>query len=270
MGDLGNVLIMGDVHGQLSKVRRILVNEAQVMDPHDRWVGGDATLCFVGDYVDRGPDGIGCIDLIMSLERQAADAGGRVIALLGNHDILFMAAYLYPNKRSSGPLRIFRRDWEASGGVASDMERLTALHLDWLRVRPAMMLIDDLLLIHADSLLYYRYGKSVEEVNQALSDVLHGDNRGAWDRLLDHFGSRFAFMDDPKDRLDRSGVERAREFLKRYGGRRIVHGHTPIPKVTDLLPEEVDRPFGYADGLCINVDAGMYSGSEGFIYRVAR
>ena len=40
------------------------------------WSGGRASLWLLRDYVDRGPDGVGVIELIMRLQEQAADAGG--------------------------------------------------------------------------------------------------------------------------------------------------------------------------------------------------
>ena len=46
--------VMGDIHGQIDKMRAVLI-EAELIDPEDRWVGGAATLWFMGDYFDRGP-----------------------------------------------------------------------------------------------------------------------------------------------------------------------------------------------------------------------
>ncbi|HEX9439253.1 MAG TPA: serine/threonine protein phosphatase, partial [Roseiflexaceae bacterium] len=53
-----------------------------------------------------------------------------------------------------------------------------------------------------------------------------------------------------------------------FGGRQIVHGHTPISSMRRCLPEEVVEPLVYAGGLCVNVDGGMYLGGPGFVYQV--
>ncbi len=45
-------------------------------------------LVQVGDLIDRGPSMRGTLDFVMALEPSAAKAGGRVVALLGNHEIL--------------------------------------------------------------------------------------------------------------------------------------------------------------------------------------
>ncbi|HET7303334.1 MAG TPA: metallophosphoesterase, partial [Segeticoccus sp.] len=76
---------VSDLHGHLTRVRGALT-EAGLTDGDDRWTGGDAVLWVLGDLMDRGPDGIGVLDLVQSLQRQAAEQGGAVHALLGNHD----------------------------------------------------------------------------------------------------------------------------------------------------------------------------------------
>jgi calcineurin-like phosphoesterase family protein len=58
-----------------------------VIDTRDRWIAKKAILVQTGDVVDRGPDSRKAIDLIRKLERDAQRAGGRVYALLGNHEL---------------------------------------------------------------------------------------------------------------------------------------------------------------------------------------
>jgi hypothetical protein len=76
--------------------------------------------------------------------------------------------------------------------------------------------------------------------------------------LLDVFSEHNAFIDR---------TDLAQSFLHTFGGERIVHGHTPITKVTGQPPEEVTDPYVYADGLCVNVDQCLYRGGPGFVYR---
>ena len=45
-----------------------------------------------GDYLDRGTDIRQVLDLLMRLEREAKSAGGQVIALLGNHELMNFVA----------------------------------------------------------------------------------------------------------------------------------------------------------------------------------
>jgi hypothetical protein len=87
------VVAVGDVHGDLAGFRKILV-EAGVIDGAGAWVGGDTVLVQVGDLIDRGPSMRGTLDFVMALEAAAPKQGGRVVALLGNHEILDMAGDL--------------------------------------------------------------------------------------------------------------------------------------------------------------------------------
>ena len=104
----GAVYMMGDVHGYLDKLTRLL-RECGLVDEGLHWRGGVASLWFMGDFFDRGPDGTGVVDLIMRLQREAADAGGCVEALLGNHDILIMAVQQFGYVSCGTPPRTFRQ-----------------------------------------------------------------------------------------------------------------------------------------------------------------
>src|SRR5260221_4118178 len=78
------VLIIGDVHGHLDVLLRVL-RDAGLIDHAARWTGGAATLWFTGDFVDRGTQGLAAVDCAMRLQSEAAQAGGSVACLPGNH-----------------------------------------------------------------------------------------------------------------------------------------------------------------------------------------
>jgi hypothetical protein len=81
------VVAVGDVHGGFNKLTEVL-RQARLIDNTNRWIGGTAHLVQTGDVVDRGPDSKLAMELLMRLERDAEAAGGRVHALIGNHEIL--------------------------------------------------------------------------------------------------------------------------------------------------------------------------------------
>ena len=81
------IVAVGDVHGDLAGFKKILV-DAGVIDGAGAWMGGETVLVQVGDLIDRGPSARGTLDFVMALEPAAAKQGGRVVALLGNHEIL--------------------------------------------------------------------------------------------------------------------------------------------------------------------------------------
>ncbi len=59
-----------------------------LIDDEGRWTGGDAHLIQLGDVFNRGPGARRYFQALPALQAQAADAGGRVTQLLGNHEVL--------------------------------------------------------------------------------------------------------------------------------------------------------------------------------------
>jgi hypothetical protein len=257
------IYVCGDVHGQLNKLLRLL-RENGLLRANQTWGGGDTQLWFMGDFVDRGPDGIPAVDLIMRLQREAEAAGGAIRALMGNHELLFLAAHKFGKKGG------FRQAWLRNGGELDDMERATSHHIAWIQTLPAMARLNDQLLMHADALFYASYGRTVEQVNAAFARLMFDDNMATWETMLDNFSERFAFF----DRFSliptySEGGGRAQHMLTIFGGKQIIHGHTPIVYMRDELPPEMVRaPFAYASDLAVNVDGGMFMGGPGFLYRL--
>ena len=255
----GPLFVVGDVHGYLDELRAALAGVG-IIDGQDRWIAGNTRIWFLGDFTDRGPDGIGVIDLVMNLSAQAAAAGGYCRALLGNHEVLLIGAKRFGDTpvNSGAGTASFQAAWLLNGGQRSDMERLQDHHIQWMSRLDAMALADEHLLVHSDATCYLEYGQTMAGVNDAVTAALEsGDADETWD-LFRKFTKRFAFRDEE------SGAAAARELLSAYGGRRIVHGHSPIPYLLgevgsedeDFVPN-VTGPHVYADGLAIAMDGGV-------------
>jgi calcineurin-like phosphoesterase family protein len=251
---------VGDVHGCIGPLREAL-ERVGFIDERGRWAADDARLWFLGDLTDRGPDGVGVLDLVMSLQEQAADSGGRVGCLLGNHELMLLAAHLPDGYRlrmtrdddEPDAHALFRERWFGNGGQDRDSSRLTDGHLEWIAGLPAMALEREHLLVHADTVGYLEYGGDVDAVNwsigQLLSDPVDVEEL---DHLTHLMTKRFAFAAD-------DGPS-AREFLRAFGGRQIVHGHSPIPLLLGIEPSAVTGPLVYAGGYAVNLDTGVFLG----------
>lgn len=257
------IYIIGDVHGHLAKLLELLRDDIHLLDDSNAWIGRDAQLWFMGDFFDRGPDGVGVIDLVMQMQRQAAAHGGHVGAVTGNHDITLLSAVRFGSQRTKGPFGTFHGDWKRNGGQDSDLERITSEQVDWLLRLPAMARVEGRILAHADSTLYMRYGRTIEEVNRAFAALLQGSDADRWDTLLSEFSEHKAFSDK-----NRNGPASAAEFLRVYNGAQLIHGHTPISTITSQPPGRISAAYTYASGLCVNVDGGMYLGGSGFVYEL--
>jgi hypothetical protein len=81
------IVAVGDVHGAFDAFSGIL-QTAGVIDARRQWSGGQTVFVQTGDIFDRGAGVRDSLDLLMRLEGEAKRAGGRVVALLGNHEVM--------------------------------------------------------------------------------------------------------------------------------------------------------------------------------------
>ncbi|GFE49415.1 serine/threonine protein phosphatase [Roseobacter cerasinus] len=193
------IYAIGDVHGQLDELHRVLsLIEADG--------GPDAQVVLLGDYVDRGPDSCGVIQFLVDAQQQ----GRNWITLKGNHD-RYLSRFLddmtvYDSATS------FELHWfnprlggdktMASYGVTADetdplepvLDAARAVvpqaHRDFLNQLPLMHVMDALVFVHAG----IRPGVALED--QVEEDLI-------WIRQ--------GFIDDQTDH-----------------GRLVVHGHTAL------------------------------------------
>ena len=101
--DAPRVVAVGDVHGSHGNLVTVL-RFAGIVDAKDKWAGGKAHLVQTGDLLDRGKETRKVLDLLMRLEGEARKAGGRVHALLGNHEVMNMLGdlrYVNPEEYES-------------------------------------------------------------------------------------------------------------------------------------------------------------------------
>jgi Calcineurin-like phosphoesterase len=82
-----SVVAIADVHNDFDDFVAIL-RRTGLLDNQNHWTGGKTTLVQVGDLLDRGPMPRDVMNLMMALEREASQAGGRVVSLLGNHEVM--------------------------------------------------------------------------------------------------------------------------------------------------------------------------------------
>lgn len=254
--------VVGDVHGHLEPLREALLEQG-LIDEDGHWAGGAARLWFLGDFTDRGPDGIGVVELAMQLSEEAAEAGGSSRMLLGNHEILLLGVYFFGDHPVpvAGGSTTFREIWLRNGGLQWDLDRFTDAQALWLARQPVAAVVDQYLLVHSDSNAYLEYGSTIEDIDGEIRDLL-GDPEPlpCWD-LFRNLTRRGAFMGE-------TGAMAAADLMGELGGRQIVHGHTPIPYQTGEDPALIDGPRVYADGQVINLDGGIYLGGPCLVARL--
>ncbi len=240
---------IGDIHGARARLLALL-SEAGIIDERSRWAAGAATGVCIGDYFNRGEDGAGVVALLRQLQAQARRAGGNLMPLLGNHDIL-MCAVLAERRRT--PYGEVAGRWLLNGGRFLDLETMERDQEaeEWLRALPAMALVGDTLYLHSDTVAYLQLGKSVEEVNAAVQAIMRGDD-------LDRIAALFDLLCRRGELRDAANVDL---LLETFGGQRVVHGHSPT---------FAREPTMLHQRRCINIDGGLWESDEdealGFVF----
>jgi serine/threonine protein phosphatase 1 len=144
---------IGDIHGCLSQLRRLLrACEARAGIRRARYV-------FLGDYVDRGPDSRGVVQLLMQKQQAAPD---KVVCLMGNHEHMAIMAQDDP---SAMPLWLQNSGADTQRSYWRTRGRIEAAHLAWLRALP---------LCHDDGLRFFVHAgiELAVPLDQQPADVL--------------------------------------------------------------------------------------------------
>lgn len=134
------VLAVGDLHGDLDNAEATL-RLLGVLDEAGHWAAGAATFVQTGDTTDRGPDSGAIMALLRRLAPEAEAAGGRVVALLGNHEVMNLQGdlrYVHPG------------DVAAYGGPDARAQAFGPGGVDgrWLRTLDAVAVVDGTVFVH--------------------------------------------------------------------------------------------------------------------------
>ena len=253
------IVVVGDVHGDLAALVDILV-DAGVIDNRRNWKGGTAILVQTGDVPDRGPHSRKVMDLLIDLEKQARKAGGRVHALLGNHEVMNMLGdlrYVTPEEYASyrsfdseklrenvffangDPARredpVYRSAWMADKPLGW-VELIQAFSKQgkygrWLRQHDTVVKIGTTLFLHGGISPKYATLQA-DEINARIKTALASDTPSAETLLTDEDGPLWyrGLALGPEADLG-AHVDALLAF---HGVSRIVIGHTVAPGV--VLP----------------------------------
>lgn len=137
---MGKIFAIGDIHGCLFKLEEMMT--LLEIDPVAD------TLVFVGDYIDRGPDARGVVDLILRIKK----ALNNVICLLGNHEQLFLDYYLENINRNfflinGGMSTLLSYGLTGTGG--GDKINIPENHLQFFTTLYPHYETDDYIFVHA-------------------------------------------------------------------------------------------------------------------------
>ena len=94
------IVAIGDLHADLAATYSVL-EMAGVTDASGAWIAGDTIVVQTGDVTDRGPEDRAVIDFLQALRLEAEAAGGALVLLVGNHEMMNVQGdFRYVNEAS--------------------------------------------------------------------------------------------------------------------------------------------------------------------------
>jgi bis(5'-nucleosyl)-tetraphosphatase (symmetrical) len=173
--------VIGDLQGCAHEAEALLEKIAI-----DAGADSQARILFVGDLINRGPESLLALRRMKAL---AETSGGRVEALLGNHDLHLLAV-------AAGAQAASKSDTLDEILAAPDRDELLA----WLRGRPLAIFVDAHLLVHAGVAPQWDAAQTMALAGE-VEEVLRGD--GWIDFLANMYGNRPDRWDDKLTGMDR-------------------------------------------------------------------
>ena len=245
------LIAVGDQHGDCAAFDRVLQLAGLISEGH--WCGDDAVLVQIGDVLDRGDEEKELLDLIRSLKSEAAAQGGRVITLLGNHEIMRAAGInVYASARA-----MLMEGGEAAFYPGSHMARELS---QW----PIVCIVGDTAFVHAGLT-----AEAVQQLQQGRVDVgrwLRGEGGISlppellWPRSPRSPRSPVWMRDlsDPPDtEPDAASCAELSDALSLIGAKRLVVGHTVQSRINGACRA------GSSESAIYRIDVGLSSAMQG-------
>lgn len=261
------LFVVADTHGEYETLVATL-RAHEVIDAKLKWKFARGHLLVLGDVFDRGPNHLEILWLLYKLEAESAKAGGGVQLVLGNHETMVLR----------GDLRYLHARYAASAEVLGQPSYAglfggQTLLGQWLRSKPAMLKVNDLLVLHAGvSRALVDSGVSLAEVNTTVRTVLRGDEQGAVAELvMGIYGPLWYRGYFPARELPPAAtMEDVDLALATFGARRMLVGHTIVDSIIPLYEGKViavqARPF---EALLIRKNELYHARPDGGVARLA-
>jgi len=284
------IVAFGDIHGDYQRLVDLL-HTAGLIDKQNVWTGGAAHLVLDGDMVDRGPNSRKVLDFVMALQRQAAQAGGAVHPMIGNHeamniigDLRYVSKEDWASYRTPGSAKMldaaansaldelkargtpppgeaaFLKDFKDKHPLGWVEQRLLfgpdGTYGKWLRRQNAIIKIDDIVFMHAG--IPPKYGASTrEEINRGVREEFDDPAKRA-DGMITTEDGPLWYRGLLTERESEPGLAaQVDQILRTQQAAHIVVGHSVLPAITPR--------FG---GKVIGIDVGLsifYKGPPEFL-----
>lgn len=175
---MGDLIVIGDIHGCLPNLQRAL-RENGIVNSNNDWIAGNRTVVQVGDMLDRGADDARVIEYVQMMQLNAAEEGGEWVQLMGNHEwnnLRFKFRYAFDSE-SVWDRRTNRATVAGYGTPGARIAAMKGSAGEWLRNLPVAHQWRDVVFIHADLSDTKIAARGVRGINDHARDFLHGKHQ---------------------------------------------------------------------------------------------
>lgn len=232
--------VMSDPHGRLDCVVSLLQGN-DVIDKDLHWKYGNNRLIVIGDISDRGKDVTAIYWLFYKLQQEAADAGGAVTLLLGNHEPMeFAGDTRYADDKYLALASLLDIEYKDLIGPDSELGR-------WISTWNTIGIIGENLYVHAGlGKDFYDWNLPIPEVNAKMSGVLFmssRERRSRSDTLRFLYGSQgpiwYRGLVVEEQKYKPVAADTLTLIRRRFGVEHIIVGHTIMSDISTFYDGRV-------------------------------
>lgn len=228
------VVAIGDLHGDLDATRRAF-RLAGAIDGTDAWIGGKLVVVQTGDLIDRGDDDRKVLDFTERLKSEATKAGGDLVALVGNHEIMNVDLdFRYVTRGAFAAFSDVTPKSESIAQTAAsfgtdERGRASAFlpggpYARMLAPRPVVARVGDSIFVHG-GILPKHVRSGLDDINEGTRKWLLGESRSRPKELAASDGPLWTRMYSAAPSASECAT--LDEALKALSAKRMVMGHTP-------------------------------------------
>ncbi len=265
MGFNNKIIAIGDLHGDYKVFVKVL-EMCNLINEKLEWIGGDTYLIQLGDTLDgKRPDAkidqsfiqesgeIEIIRFILHLDSQAKKSKGRVISLIGNHELY--PYYLENDKQ-------FIKDYVKKKDIEKFMEMYKIDRIKFLkpggiggsllgRTRPLVLQLGEFIFVHGsltDKLISENLnpdtGKvDISKINKSTSLWLQGKGKvPKYLEKMDEENPVFSRLYSNTKKFNETECSKFDEHLKFFeGANYVVMGHSPFKEINSTCNNTLIR-----------------------------
>jgi hypothetical protein len=241
------VVAIGDLHSDIGITRRAF-RLAGATNEKDEWIGRSLTVVQLGDLIGRSDDERQVLDFIFDIRRKAEAAGGKVHALIGNHEVMggrldnqavgmnpFPGYVGLPGLNLSDPRLRFLLPNERARGAALMPGGPIARRLAEF---PAVLRLGGTVYVHGGVVpRWARYG--IDKINEEISQWLMGRTPEPPSTLGVDDGDSPVWTRQFSSAVDEFDCAELEESLRILGAKRMIVAHTVHPTITPRCNNKV-------------------------------